>query len=81
MLVVAFYGRQAQLGAHEKLFAAAKLLDLPYYGAFFGSVMDGADVGAEAGGVGVVGDWNEDFDVVGCGAAFELGFCLKGERG
>ena len=34
--------------------------------------MHGSDVGAEAGGVCVRRDGDEDFDVVGCGAAFEL---------
>ena len=34
--------------------------------------MHAADVGAEAGGVGVFGDGDKDFDVVGGGAAFEL---------
>lgn len=34
--------------------------------------MHGTDVCAEAGGVGVFGDGDEDLHVVGCGAAFEL---------
>lgn len=39
--------------------------------------MDGADVCAEFGRVGVFGDGDGDLDVVGCAAAFELGFCLE----
>lgn len=38
--------------------------------------MHGADVGAEARGVGVFGDGDGDLDVIGCAAAFKLGFCL-----
>lgn len=72
MLVVALDGRQAELGAHEELLAAAELLDLPDDGALLGRIVHRADVGAEAGGVGVLGDGHEDLDVVGCGAAFEL---------
>lgn len=41
--------------------------------------MHGADVCAEAGGVGVRGHGDEDLDVVGCGAAFEL--CAGLSRG
>ena len=40
--------------------------------------MYAADVGAETGRVGVFGDGDEDFDVVGCGAPFEL--CAGLER-
>ena len=78
MLVVAFDRGEAQLGAHEELLAAAELLDLPDDGAFLGRVVHAADVGAEARRVGVFGDGDEDLDVVGRGAAFELGaglFC------
>lgn len=39
--------------------------------------MDAANVCAEAGGVGVFGDRDEDFDIVGRGAAFELCSCLE----
>lgn len=73
MLVVSPHARQAQLGAHEELLAASKLLDLPDNGALLGGVVDGTDVGAEAGAVGVVGDGHDDLDVVGGAAALELG--------
>ena len=78
VLVVAFDRGEAQLGAHEELLAAAELLDLPDDGAFLWRVVHAADVGAEARRVGVFGDGDEDLDVVGRGAAFELGaglFC------
>lgn len=39
--------------------------------------MDGADVRAEARRVGVVGDGDDDADVVGGAAALELRFCLS----
>lgn len=42
--------------------------------------MHGTDVGAETRGVGVVGDRNGDFDIVGGAAAFELCFCLRMTR-
>lgn len=76
-LVVTSHAGQAQLGAHEKLLVAAKLLDLPDDGALLGGVVDGADVGAEARGVGIVGDGDDDLDVVGGGAALELGLGLE----
>lgn len=75
--VVALDGGETQLGAHEELLAAAELLDFPDNGGLLGGVVHCADVGAEAGGVGVVGDGDNDFDVVGCAAAFELGFGLE----
>lgn len=40
--------------------------------------MDGSDVGPEAWRIGVFGHGDADFDVVGCAAAFELGFGLGG---
>jgi hypothetical protein len=39
--------------------------------------VDSADVCAEARGVRVLGDGDGNLDVVGCAAAFELGFCLR----
>ena len=78
MLVVAFHRRETQLRAHEELLAAAELFDLPDDGAFLGRVVHAADVGAEARRVGVFGHGHEDLDVVGCGAAFELGARLFG---
>ena len=39
--------------------------------------MDAADVCAEAGGIGIFRDRDEDFDIVGCGAALELGTRLE----
>ncbi len=78
VLVIALHGGQAQLGAHEEFLAPAELLDLPDYGGLLGGVVHGADVGAEARGVGVFGDGDEDLDVVGCGAAFELCAGLDG---
>jgi hypothetical protein len=76
LFVVAADAGEAEFGAHEKFFAAAKLLDFPDYGGGFGRVVYGADVCAETGGVGVFGDGDGDLDVVGCGAAFELRSCL-----
>lgn len=32
MLIITLHGRQTEFGPHEKLFATAELLDLPYYG-------------------------------------------------
>lgn len=72
VLVIALDRGQAQLGAHEELLPAAELLDLPDDGALLGRVVHAADVGAEARGVGVFGYGDEDLDVVGRGAAFEL---------
>jgi hypothetical protein len=42
-----------------------------------------SDIGAETGGICVFGDGDEDFDVVGCAATFELRLgllnrCLEG---
>lgn len=76
-VVVATDARQPELRAHQELLAAAELLDLPDDGGGFGRVVHGADVCAEAGRVGVVGDGDDDGDVVGGAAAFELGFCLR----
>lgn len=75
-LVVTLDGWKAQLGAHEELLPATELLDFPDYGGLFGGVVHGSDVCAEAGGVCVFGDGDEDFDVVGGAATFELGFGL-----
>ena len=66
LLVVASHAGQTELGAHEELFAATELLDLPHDGACFGCVVHRADVGAEFGRVGVFGDGDGDLDVVGC---------------
>lgn len=49
VLVVALYGRQTQLCAHEELLASAELLDLPDDGGLLGRVVHGSDVGAETG--------------------------------
>lgn len=38
--------------------------------------MYGSNIRAEARRIGVVGDRDGDFDIIGCGAAFELCFCL-----
>lgn len=40
--------------------------------------MHGTDISAEARGVCVLGDRDENLDVVGCAAALELGFGLGG---
>lgn len=72
MLVVAPDTGEAQLGAHEELLLAAKLLDLPDDGALLGGVVHGANVCPEARGVGVVGDGDDDLDIVGGAAALEL---------
>ena len=77
MLIVALDGGEAELGAHEEFLAAAELLDFPDDGGLFGGVVHGSDVCAETGGVCVFGDGDDDFDVVGCAAAFELGFGLE----
>lgn len=76
-VVIAADTGQAQLGAHHKLLIAAKLLNLPDNGALLGGVVDGANVGAEAGGVGVVGDGDDNLDIVGGAAALELGAGLE----
>lgn len=76
-LVVALDGGETQLRAHQELLAAAELLDLPDDGGLLGGVVHCSDVGAEAGRVGVFGDGDEDLDVVGGAAAFELCFCLS----
>jgi hypothetical protein len=52
------------------------LLDLPNDCGFFGGVVHGADVGAEPGRVCVFGNGDNDFDVIGGAAAFELCFGL-----
>lgn len=77
VLIVAPHARQAQLGAHEELLAATKLLDFPDNGALLRGVVDGTDVGAEARAVGVVGDGDNDLDVVCSAAALELGAGLE----
>ena len=76
-LIVAPHAGEAKLRAHEELLVAAKLLNLPDDGALLGGVVDGAKVGAEARGVGVVGDGDDDLDIVGRGAALELGLGLE----
>lgn len=81
VLVVALYGRQPQLCAHEELLASAELLDLPDDGRLLGRVVHGSDVGAETGGVGVFRDWDEDFHIVGSAAALKLGLGLLGRDG
>lgn len=77
VLVVAPHAREAQLGAHKELLVAAELLDLPDDGALLGGVVDGADVGAEAGRVGVVRHGDDDLDVVSGTAALELRLGLE----
>jgi hypothetical protein len=72
LVVVAPDGRQAELGAHEELLGAAELLDLPDDGRRLRRVVHGADVGPEAGRVGVVRDGDDDGDVVGRRPALEL---------
>ena len=56
LLIVAANTGKTELCAHEEFLATAELLDLPYDGACFGSVVHRADVGAEFGRVGVFGD-------------------------
>lgn len=77
MFVISFYRREAQLCAHEELFAPTELLDLPYYSALFWRIVHATDVCAKTGGIGIFGDGDEDFDVIGCGATFELGARLE----
>lgn len=77
VLVVAPHAGEAELGAHEELLVASKLLNLPDDGALLGGVVHGADVGSEPGRVGVVGDGDDDLDVVGGAAALELGLGLE----
>lgn len=75
--VVALDRGETKFGAHEELLAATELLDLPDNGGLLGSVVNCADVCTEAGGIGVVRDGDDNFNVVGGAAAFELGFGLK----
>lgn len=77
VLVVAPDAGQAELGAHQKLLLAPKLLDLPDNGALLRGVVDGANVCAEAGRVGIVGDGDDDLDIVCGAAALELGLGLE----
>lgn len=77
MLIVTSYTRQAQLCTHQELLATSKLLDLPHNGALLGRVVHGADVGSETRAVGVVGDRDDDLDVVGGAASLELSARLK----
>lgn len=76
-VIVAANRRQAKFSAHQELFAATELLDFPDDGRSFRGIVDGTNVCAEAWGVGVVGDGDDDGDVVGSAAAFELRFCLS----
>lgn len=76
LVIVASHRGKTKFGAHEELFTAAELLDFPYYGGGFRGVVDGADICTETGGVRVVGDRNDDADIIGGTTAFELGFCL-----
>ena len=77
MLVVSFHRRETQLGAHEELLAATELFDLPYYGRFFGRVVYAANIGAKAWGVCIFGYRDQDLDVVGRRATFELRSSLR----
>lgn len=76
VLVVALHGRQTQLRPHEELLATAELLDLPDDGRLLRRVVHSANVGTESGRVRVFGDGNQNLDVVGGTAAFELCFGL-----
>lgn len=68
---------ETEFCSHEKFLSTAKLLYFPNYGGGFWGVVDGADVCPEAWGIGVIGDGDDDADVVGCAASFELCFCLE----
>jgi hypothetical protein len=77
LLIVTSDRRQSKFRTHEELFAAAELLNLPNNGGSFGSVVHGADIGAEARSVSVLGDGDTDLDVVGCAPSLKLCFSLQ----
>ena len=61
-----FDAGETEFCAHEEFFSSAELFDFPDYGGFFGDVVDASYCCSEAGCICVFGDWNDDFDVVGC---------------
>lgn len=72
-LVIASNTGEAELGAHEELFIATKLFNLPDDGALLGGVVDRADVRSESRRVCVFGNRDNNLDVI-CGRpALELG--------
>lgn len=73
VLIVSSDARKAKFSAHEEFLVTAKLLNLPDNGALLGGVVYRADVGSESGGIGIVGDRDDDFDVVGRASSLELG--------
>ena len=75
-LIIPFDRGKIELCAHEEFFAASELLDLPYDSTFLRSIMYSANVCSKSWGVGVVGDRDQDLDIVGCAPALELCFGL-----
>lgn len=76
-LVIAAHAGQTKLRTHQKLLVATKLLNLPDNGALLRGIVYGADVGAEARRVGVVGNGDNDLDIVGRASSLELGPSLE----
>jgi len=79
-LVISLDGRQTQLRPHKELLTAAELFNLPDDSGLFWGIVHGTDVGAEPGRVCVFGNGDDDFDVIGGAAAFELCFGLSQGR-
>lgn len=76
VLVITLDAGQAKFRAHQELFGAAELLDLPDDGGLLRRIVHRANVGAEPRRVGVFGDGDKDLDVVRGAPAFELCFSL-----
>jgi hypothetical protein len=77
--VIALDRWQAKLGAHQKLLAAAKLLDFPDNSRLLWRVVHRSNVCSETGRIRVFWHWHQNLYVVGCASALKLGSCLDGQ--
>jgi hypothetical protein len=57
---------ETKFGTHEEFLASAELFDFPDYCGFFRDIVDASDGCSEAGGIGVLGYWNDYFDIICC---------------
>lgn len=72
VLIVTTDTGQTKLGAHQELLAATKLLDLPHNGALLRRVVHTSYVCPKARRIGILGDRNNDLDVVCRASPLEL---------
>ena len=68
------YRWETELCSHKEFFTSWELFDNPDHATLIRNILHSTNVGLENRGVYICWNWNNDFNVVGYGLLFELGF-------